>query len=95
MSEVNQHIARINTKLQQLLKQYDALLKENEKAKEQLTALQEENKKNAVQLADLQQQNLILKASLQSLGPSEKKELEQKLTQYIKNIDKSISLLSQ
>jgi DNA repair exonuclease SbcCD ATPase subunit len=95
MSEINQHIARINAKLQQLLKQYETLQKEQEKSNQLIASLQQEKQQRETELADLHQQNLVLKASLQSLDPAEKKELELKLTQYIKNIDKSISLLSQ
>jgi len=95
MSEINQHIARINTKLQQLLKQYEALQKEQEKSRQLILALQQEKQTRETELADLHQQNQVLKASLQSLDPAEKKDLELKLTQYIKNIDKSIALLSQ
>ncbi|MCP9752134.1 hypothetical protein [Ferruginibacter sp. HRS2-29] len=95
MSDINQHIARITTKLQQLLKQYEALQKEQERSRQLILALQQEKKEHETELADLHQQNQVLKASLQSLEPAEKKELELKLTQYIKNIDKSIALLSQ
>ena len=95
MSELQQYISNIQIKLQQLLKQYDMLQKENEKNRSVIAALQQEKTAQGIQLADLQQQNQVLKASLQSLDPAEKKALELKLTQYIKNIDKSISLLSQ
>jgi len=95
MSEINQHIARITTKLQQLLKQYEALQKEQEKSRQLILALQQEKREHESELSDLHQQNQVLKASLQSLDPAEKKDLELKLTQYIKNIDKSIALLSQ
>lgn len=95
MSELNQHITRINAKLQQLLKQYEALQKEQEKSRQLIVSLQQEKQARETELSDLHQQNQVLKASLQSLDPTEKKELELKLTQYIKNIDKSIALLSQ
>ena len=95
MSDLNAHIALINTKLQQLLKQYDALKKENEKNVLLVADLQKKQEAQQTHISDLHQQNLILKASLQSMDASEKRELELKLTQYIKNIDKSISLLSQ
>jgi metal-responsive CopG/Arc/MetJ family transcriptional regulator len=95
MSDINQHITRINAKLQQLLKQYEALQKEQEKSKQLILVLQQEKQTRETELADLHQQNQVLKASLQSLDPAEKKDLELKLTQYIKNIDKSIALLSQ
>lgn len=95
MDQLNNHIATVNNKLQQLLKQYDQLLKENEKQQQLIQSLQKEQDTTKEQLETLQQQNLVLKASVTDMAPAEKKELEQKLNQYIKNIDKCISLLSQ
>ncbi len=95
MDQLNDHIAIVNSKLQQLLKQYDFLLKENQKQQEHIRVMQKEQQANKELLEALQQQNLVLKASVTEMAPAEKKELEQKINQYIKNIDKCISLLSQ
>ena len=95
MDPLTNHIANVNNKLQQLLKQYDFLLKENEKQQQQIMALEQEQSTNKELLETLQQQNLVLKAAVTDMAPAEKKELEQKLNQYIRNIDKCISLLSQ
>lgn len=95
MTDLNNHIANVQNKLQQLLKQYDFLLKENDKQQQLITALQTEQLANREQLETLRQQNLVLKASVSDMDPADKKELEQKISQYIKNIDKCISLLSQ
>ena len=95
MDQLNNHIATVNSKLQQLLKQYDLLLKENDKQQQLIHTLQQEQAVTKEQLETLQQQNLVLKAAVTDMEPAEKKELEQKLNQYIKNIDKCISLLSQ
>lgn len=94
-NQLTNHIATVNNKLQQLLKQYDVLLKENEKQQQQIYNLQQEQGTNKELLQALQQQNLVLKASVTDMAAADKKELEQKLNQYIKNIDKCISLLSQ
>ena len=45
-------------------------------------------------IENLRQEQLILKASIDKMDEVEKKELEQKINSYIKNIDKCISLLS-
>lgn len=95
MSVVTDHINVITTKLQQLLRQYDHLLKENNKQLQLITQLQQEQKAGKEMLENLQQQNLLLKASLTSMDEKDKKELEQKINIYLKNIDKCISLLSQ
>ncbi|RYY50112.1 MAG: hypothetical protein EOO06_04900 [Chitinophagaceae bacterium] len=95
MDQVNNQIIAVHTKLQQLLKQYDALLKENERQQQLIEALQKEKTDNKELVETLHQQNLVLKASVTDMDPAEKKELEQKINLYIKNIDKCISLLSQ
>lgn len=84
----------MNAKLQLLLKQYAALQHENaqqKKAIESLTAKREQQKE---EMEVMKQQQLLLKASLDQMEPQEKKELEQKINSYIRNIDKCISLLS-
>ena len=95
MSVVTDHINVITTKLQQLLRQYDHLLKENNKQLQLITQLQQEQQAGKEMLENLQQQNLLLKASFTSMDEKDKKELEQKINIYLKNIDKCISLLSQ
>jgi chromosome segregation ATPase len=92
--EINEHIDSINTKLQQLLKQYDMLLKENSRQQQRIASLLEEQKLAKEQLEDFHQQNLILKASVTTMEQKDKKELEQRINQYVKNIDQCISLLS-
>jgi len=95
LADHNEQIRRISLKLQQLLKQHEILFKNKDKEKALISKLQKDSDEQEARLRDLEQQNLILKASLQALEPGEKKDLEIRLTQYIKNIDKSISLLSQ
>ena len=95
MSELNNHITSVQKKLQLLLRQYELLKADNAKQKEQLELLQTEKLEYVEQFAALHEQNLILKASVSEMAPAEKKELEQKLNQHIKNIDKCIALLSQ
>ncbi len=95
MSALSEHINSIQAKLQQLLKQYELLQKENSKQLEMISGLQNEQLACKEQLVELQQQNLILKASVLEMDATDKKALEQKIQHYIKNIDKCISLLSQ
>ena len=54
-----------------------------------------QSEKTKETLETLEQQNLLLKASVSNMDPADKKAMEQKLNQYIKNIDKCISLISQ
>ena len=94
MSALIDHISIIQNKLQQLLKQYEHLQKENDKQQDLINTLQEDLEKHKEKMNEMQQQNLILKASVTDMDATDKKELEQKIQQYIKNIDKCISLLS-
>ena len=95
MSALLEHISSIQLKLQQLLKQYELLQKENAKQLELIAGLQKDQVTCKDQLQELQQQNLILKASVTDMDAADKKALEQKIQHYIKNIDKCVSLLSQ
>ncbi len=95
MPDLNEHISLINTKLQQLLKQYEALLTENNKQKQTIGVLQKKQEEFKNELSEIQQQNLILKASAAPLNDADKKELEQKINGYLRNIDRCISLLDQ
>ena len=94
MADLNLHITRLKTKLIQLLKQHELLKKENAQQKKMIVALQETTQAQKEQLEILQQQQLILKTSLGNADDKEKKQLEQKINGYLKNIDKCISLLS-
>jgi CHASE3 domain sensor protein len=95
LESLNEHIKLINAKLQQLLKQYEALQVENKKQKETIDVLQKEELNLKTKLGTIQQQHLLLKAASAPLNTEDKKELEQKINVYLRNIDKCISLLSQ
>ena len=64
MAVINEHIIRVNNKLQQLLKQYLLLQRENEKLKELLKDLQTNRELEAEELSRLHQQVGILKTSV-------------------------------
>lgn len=94
MAEINEHIKQVNTKLQLLLTQHSKLQHENEQQKKLIEMLQQNDAQQKEKLEALRQEQLILKASIDKMDEAEKKELEQKINGYIKNIDKCISLLS-
>lgn len=85
----------INEKLQLLLKQHGRLQKENERLKEELRlAVQRETA--AQQGAESMKQQLnILRVSSGEMNEADKKEFEKKINQYIREIDRYISFLSQ
>lgn len=94
MADITAHIKDLNTKLQLLLKKYALLSHENDQQKKIIASLQDGEKLQKEKLETLHQQQLILKASLDKMDEKEKKELEQKINGYVRNIDKCISLLS-
>jgi chromosome segregation ATPase len=94
LADITTHIKQVNAKLQQLLLQHNKLQAENEQQKKLIETLQQNDAKQKEKLEAIRQEQLILKASLDKMDEAEKKELEQKINGYIKNIDKCISLLS-
>jgi cell shape-determining protein MreC len=95
MSNTEQHLKRIQEKLQQLLKQYAVVQKENNKLKEQLETSQHKiwtQQKNA---DELKQQVSILKASAGEMNEADKKEFEKRINGYLKEIDRCITLLGE
>jgi chromosome segregation ATPase len=94
MADFSDNINRINEKLQKLLKQHAQLQKDTERQSKIIKDLQESKTKNTDQIALLQQQLGILKASAGSMNEADKKAFDKNISQYIKEIDKCIGLLS-
>ena len=95
MPVLDNHIKRINDKLQQLLKNYRLLQKDNERQTRLIAALQEGKEKDVQQITVLQEQVNILKAAAGQLNEADKKTFEKNISQYIREIDKCIGLLSE
>jgi chromosome segregation ATPase len=95
VSDLDQHIKRINDKLQQLLKNYLQLQKENNRQAEQIRQLKEAKQKNDEHIEDLKQKVSVLKAATNTMNEADKKEFEKTINQYIREIDKCIGLLSE
>lgn len=95
MSDLEQHIKRINDKLQQLLKNYLQLQKENGRQSELIKQLKETKEKDSQQITTLQEKISILKAAAGKMNEADKKEFEKNINQYIREIDKCIGLLSE
>ena len=92
---VDQQFNSLNDKLQQLLKQYNRLQKENEKLKEELVLAKNKELETEHKIEEIQQQVSIMKISSGEMSEKDKKEFEKKINQYIREIDKCISFLSQ
>jgi hypothetical protein len=95
MHAIEDHIKRVNNKLQQLLKNYQVLQKENEKQAKLIEALQLEKDNDAQQITSLKEQVNILKMAAGQMDEADKKAFEKNINQYIREIDKCISLLSE
>src|SRR5579859_4040175 len=93
--EAELRVRRIQEKLQQLLRQRDLLLKENTKLREEVRQLQQSLDDGGARLDQLQQQVEILKATKAAMSEGEKRALEKKLGQYIREIDRCIAMLGE
>jgi len=92
---VDQQFTTLNEKLQQLLRQYSRLQKENERLKEELQQSKNKETEIHIKVDELQQQVGILKLASGEMSERDKKEFEKKINQYLREIDKCISFLSQ
>lgn len=95
MNPLEQHLQRVSEKLQLLLKRYKALQKDNERLKQELFDLKQADAARAQQLEDLEQKVIILKTATNNMTEQDKKDLEKKLNQYIREIDRCIAVLSE
>jgi len=93
VSKTEQHLKRIQTKVQDLVKQQVSLLKENQSLRDELRTREEKNSLYEQQLADLRQQSEIWKYSLGTMDEREKKAFEKRISGFIKEIDRCIAML--
>jgi chromosome segregation ATPase len=92
---IESQIQRIQDKLQQLLRQRDLLLKENRKLREELRKTQEGQAEDTRRLEQLRQQVEVIRVTKTAMSEGEKRELEKRLGQYIREIDRCIALLGE
>jgi regulator of protease activity HflC (stomatin/prohibitin superfamily) len=92
---VDQQFTAINNKLQLLLKALNRLQKENERLKYDLEQAKQKELAAKQSIDELQQQSSILKLASGEMSDKDKKNFEKKINQYIKEVDKCISFLSQ
>jgi chromosome segregation ATPase len=93
MTPVADHIARISTKLGKLIRHYRALEKEHEKVKAELERRITAEEELRTKYAAIEQQLALLMASSGETDDQSRKELERKLSLYIREIDRCIALL--
>lgn len=95
MEQIEKHISRIQTKLQELLKQHAALKKLSSEQAQTIRNLQQQQEESKSKIRILEEQQYILKSAAGQLNTVDKKAFEQTIAQYIREIDKCIALLSE
>ena len=95
MQEIEGQIARVQVKLQELLKRQANSLKENAALQQKLAILQADNSVQEKKIKLLQEQQQIFKAAASKMNEADKKAFDLTINRYIREIDKCISLLSE
>jgi chromosome segregation ATPase len=93
-ANIDIQLKSLQLKLQQLLKQYKLLQKENEQLKKEITTLKT-NAENNAQLTQTLQQTIDVKSVvLHQKNSTDKVALEKRIDQYLQEIDKCLLLLN-
>ena len=95
MSTLQHDLERIQQKLQQLVQHQQKLRAENQQLRAQLASSAEEKQVLRGQITQLQEQIGLLKMNSGSLENQDKKEMEKKINQYIREIDRCIAQLGE
>ena len=95
MFQAQEQIERVQQKIQRLLKQHRSLQKMNEQLRQELNILKRQRDLQMESMEELQQQLIVLKATKSELSDDEKKTFEKRLGQYIREIDRCISMLNE
>lgn len=88
-------LQEIYLKLQKLLKEHEHLKKENFRLQKQLEQKSRAEKEGSEELQLLKDQLAILNTSGHNASDSGKKELEKRINQYLRDIEKTIALLNE
>ena len=94
MKSVEEQISDINKKLQQLVKKYTALQKESSLMSNELNEYRNKEKAQNDKLNLLEMQTSILKASVGSMSDEEKRTFEKEINQYVKYLEKCMTMLN-
>jgi len=94
MSILSNQLLQLQQKQELLLKHYLILKRENVQLKKSVSKKEAQLQKTEDQLKDLQQKLDAEKLSKGSLDNPEKKVLEKRLNEYIKEIDRCLKLLN-
>lgn len=95
LNTTEQHLKRIQDKLQLLLKKHIALQKENQALKEEISTQQKQVTQYQENMETLKQQVDILKLSTGTMTEEDKKQFEKRINTYLKEIDRCIAMLGE
>ncbi|MFZ9386274.1 MAG: hypothetical protein ACO25B_00205 [Chitinophagaceae bacterium] len=93
MNQTEQHLKRIQDKLQTLLKQFSVLQKENSRLRTELQSALGKLDAQQKNVEELKQQVGVLKLSNGEMNEADRKEFEKKINGYLKEIDRCIAML--
>ncbi|HVZ56911.1 MAG TPA: hypothetical protein VG870_09670 [Chitinophagaceae bacterium] len=95
MADLEIQLRTIQEKLQQLLRQYQALQKDNLRLQRELEACGQHNQQQQQTIERLRQQIEVLKISSGNWNEQDKKSFEKRINGYLREIDRCITLLSE
>ena len=95
MTQPEIQLKRVHEKILLLLKQHQSLQKENERLKEDLRKMQVRGDLLTQDAEKFRHQADVLKLSGRGLEEPDKKMLEKRLNQYVREIDKCIALVQE
>ena len=95
MTELENHLKRIQDKLQEVLKQQASLQNENHRLKKELGKSTKHSLVYQQNIDDLKQQVEVLKITSGNWNETDKKEFEKRISNYIKEIDRCVAFLSE
>lgn len=93
MEELDVQLANLQKKLQLLLKQNQVLSKENASLKNENNTLNAALRNKDILLEKLQQQIDAVKINTMNWDDTEKQQLQKRIDEYLKDIEKCLSLL--
>lgn len=93
MEKITEHINRISSKLQHLLKLYDNLKRKTKVQEEKLAKLEIEKTELQNKIRLLEEQQYLLKASAGKMNVTDIAAFEKALNGYIRQIDQCIHML--
>ena len=93
--EITKQFERITGKIILKTKELQSLRKQNEHFQKQIDKLNQKQTELTIQLENLKQENAVLKAATGNMNAEDKKNLEQTINKYLRDIDKCITLLAE